>query len=126
MRPFNFSHIKKSISEKNIPPKWTFFYTQIRLFIISYVRCSLFAVRCSLFAVRCSLFAVRCSLPYPKIRIFKDLCKFSSEQFIMFFYFFKSDKCRKLSHIFQIFRDFHPRYKALLAYEVYPQYEFYP
>ena len=125
MRPFNFSHIKKSISEKNISPKWIF-YTQIKLFITSYVRCSLFAVRCSLFAVRCSLFAVRCSLPHSKIRIFKDLCKFLSEQFIMFFLFFKSDKCRKLSHIFQIFRDFHPRYKALLVYEVYPQYEFYP
>ena len=125
MCPFNFLHIKKSISEKNIPPKWIF-YTQIKLFITSYVRCSLFAVRCSLFAVRCSLFAVRCSLPHSKIRIFKDLCKFLSEQFIMFFLFFKSDKCRKLSHIFQIFRDFHPRYKALLAYEVYPQYEFYP
>ena len=123
MRPSNFLHIKKSISEKNIPPKWIFLYSNK---VVYYKLCSLFAVRCSLFAVRCSLFAVRCSLPYSKIRIFKDLCNFLSEQFIIFFLFFKSDKCRKLSHIFQIFRDFHPRYKALLAYEVYPQYEFYP
>ena len=123
MRPFNFLHIKKSISEKNIPPKWILLYSNK---VVYYKLCSLFAVRCSLFAVRCSLFAVHCSLPYPKIRIFKDLCKFSSKQFIMFFLFFKSDKCRKLSYIFQIFRDFHPRYKALLAYEVYLQYGFYP
>ena len=126
MCPFNFPHIKNPFRRK-IFPKNGLFYTQIKLFIISYIRYSLFAIRYSLFAIRYSLFAIRYSLPYPKIQIFKDLRKFLSEQFIMFFfYLFKSDKCRKLSHIFQIFRDFHPRYKALLAYEVYPQYEFYP
>ncbi len=52
MCPFNFSHIKKIHFGEKYSPKMDFFYTQIRLFIIKFVRCSLFAVRCSLFAVR--------------------------------------------------------------------------
>ena len=74
-----------------------------------------------MFAVRCSLFA-----SVPKDTDFQRLMQIFKRTIHNVFLFFKSDKCRKLSHIFQIFRDFHPRYKALLAYEVYPQYEFYP
>ena len=40
MCPFNFSHIKKSISEKNIPPKWIFLYSNK---VVYYKLCSLFA-----------------------------------------------------------------------------------
>ena len=40
MSPFNFLHIKKSISEKNIPPKWTFLYSNN---VVYYKICSLFA-----------------------------------------------------------------------------------
>ena len=40
MRPFNFSHIKKSISEKNISPKWIFLYSNK---VVYYKLCSLFA-----------------------------------------------------------------------------------
>ena len=47
MCPFNFLHIKKSISEKNISPKWIFLYSNK---VVYYKLCSLFAVRCSLFA----------------------------------------------------------------------------
>lgn len=40
MCPFNFSHIKKSISEKNISPKWIFLYSNK---VVYYKLCSLFA-----------------------------------------------------------------------------------
>lgn len=39
MCPFNFSHIKKSISEKNISPKWIFLYSNK---VVYYKICSLF------------------------------------------------------------------------------------
>ena len=125
MRPFNFSHIKNPFRRKIFPQNGLFLYSNK---VVYYKLCSLFAVRCSLFAVRCSLFAVRCSLfaSVPKDTDFQRLMQIFKRTIHNVFLFFKSDKCRKLSYIFQIFRDFHLRYKALLAYEVYPQYEFYP